>query len=677
MDKYKFYAGQEIQSEELNGAIDSLISNLSKRSSFFIDYGILEAAELYKATENPLWNLYGKFDISQNGEVAYHIDVSSGVAIDKNQQLIHIPTDSTEEFNADKPNYVDALGNAIPKSTGHIKIPVVNGVMNYVYIQYLQQVDTATAQNGEPVDKYTIDPDTGVVNYTSFIDGYKIGVVQNVADIPLDALYLGSVDASDINLVIDMSNKTYAKVNAAFIKAKITDEAPATYENGQLISMDDHIKAIANIDYVSPNNPHGMSLNDIPGLIESIGPYSFHPQIFNTNGIVDLSDTTPGPLFGTATTVNKPNSSDTMPSVILTPIGSKQYVNIEGTSYIASHSVLSEVYDGVGLSYTKLEDEIRCDFSKDARAENGYFYICATHGIDEANVSALKITAIHTGETTKDDENILPNLIHNFKTILSNQGYSYRQYLLLGIVFFNHTAEQFEYLTDPDTGQGNIYVLDIRRFGTIGTDNLLFEKRLYPSDYSSHTNVAYINRNINLLNNTLKSKNITGTIITGNSVIANGRFYENTALLVPPGTIITFAGPVTPAGYLLCDGSAVSKTQYADLYNALINPSTGLCYYGETANEFYLPDLRGKFIRGYGSYDSARASAELGVTQEDAILNHRHRYIGYGTNDGGFPGRSGDGNTLDSWTTYTSDDGYRSADENRPINMAMLYCIKY
>ena len=38
---------------------------------------------------------------------------------------------------------------------------------------------------------------------------------------------------------------------------------------------------------------------------------------------------------------------------------------------------------------------------------------------------------------------------------------------------------------------------------------------------------------------------------------------------VRPGTIIDFAGVVTPTAYLDCDGAAVSRTTYADLFSAL------------------------------------------------------------------------------------------------------------
>lgn len=70
--------------------------------------------------------------------------------------------------------------------------------------------------------------------------------------------------------------------------------------------------------------------------------------------------------------------------------------------------------------------------------------------------------------------------------------------------------------------------------------------------------------------------------------------------LLPAGSIIAYAGSVVPNGYLLCDGTAVSKTDYANLYNSI----GGI--YGETDETFKLPDLRDRFIMG-GAFPSSNS----------------------------------------------------------------------
>jgi microcystin-dependent protein len=59
---------------------------------------------------------------------------------------------------------------------------------------------------------------------------------------------------------------------------------------------------------------------------------------------------------------------------------------------------------------------------------------------------------------------------------------------------------------------------------------------------------------------------------------------------VPPGALIPFAGVRVPEGYLLCDGSDISREQYPSLFYAIDT------LYGDGDGEttFTLPDLRGR-----------------------------------------------------------------------------------
>ena len=60
------------------------------------------------------------------------------------------------------------------------------------------------------------------------------------------------------------------------------------------------------------------------------------------------------------------------------------------------------------------------------------------------------------------------------------------------------------------------------------------------------------------------------------------------------GTIKPWPKASAPSGYLLCDGSAVSRTTYADLF-AVISTTYGA---GDSSTTFYVPDLQGKFPQG-------------------------------------------------------------------------------
>lgn len=69
------------------------------------------------------------------------------------------------------------------------------------------------------------------------------------------------------------------------------------------------------------------------------------------------------------------------------------------------------------------------------------------------------------------------------------------------------------------------------------------------------------------------------------------------AYMVPPGFIMPYAGSSVPSGWLDCDGSAVSRTTYADLFTA-ISTTWGI---GNGTTTFNVPDLRGRVIVGAGT----------------------------------------------------------------------------
>jgi len=67
--------------------------------------------------------------------------------------------------------------------------------------------------------------------------------------------------------------------------------------------------------------------------------------------------------------------------------------------------------------------------------------------------------------------------------------------------------------------------------------------------------------------------------------------------LVPAGAILAFGGATAPTGWLLCNGAAISRVTYLNLFNA-IGTAHG---YGDNiavTGTFNLPDYRGRFIRG-------------------------------------------------------------------------------
>ena len=99
--------------------------------------------------------------------------------------------------------------------------------------------------------------------------------------------------------------------------------------------------------------------------------------------------------------------------------------------------------------------------------------------------------------------------------------------------------------------------------------------------------------------------NISGNGTSGQAVVSDGDgsfSYESN--IVPSGALMPYAGTSAPTGFLLCDGSAVSRTTYATLFSA-ISTTYGS---GDSSSTFNLPDLRGRVIAGQDDMGGASAN---------------------------------------------------------------------
>ena len=100
--------------------------------------------------------------------------------------------------------------------------------------------------------------------------------------------------------------------------------------------------------------------------------------------------------------------------------------------------------------------------------------------------------------------------------------------------------------------------------------------------------------------------NVTGNADTATNATndGNGNNIANTYLPAVVGAVVAFAGSTTPDGWLLCDGSAVSRTTYAALY-AVIGTTYGS---GDGSTTFNLPNLTDKFIQGNATSGTVKSA---------------------------------------------------------------------
>lgn len=154
------------------------------------------------------------------------------------------------------------------------------------------------------------------------------------------------------------------------------------------------------------------------------------------------------------------------------------------------------------------------------------------------------------------------------------------------------------------------------------------------------------------------------------------------ASLIPAGTILATGRSTAPTGFLLCDGSAVSRSTYGDLFTA-IGTTFGS---GNGSTTFNLPNTQGVFLRGTGSQTVSGKSysgPSVGANQADQFQGHKHEWVnGIQYNAGSFnAGGGAAGNTLTQSTGPANvSDGTngtpRAGDETRPVNLGVNYMIK-
>ncbi len=171
---------------------------------------------------------------------------------------------------------------------------------------------------------------------------------------------------------------------------------------------------------------------------------------------------------------------------------------------------------------------------------------------------------------------------------------------------------------------------------------------------------------------------------------------SSVAIAAPTGAIFIWATSTAPTGWLLCDGTAVSRTTYAALF-AVLGVTHGS---GDGATTFNLPDYRGRFLRGVDggiARDPDRATRtamnaggntgdNVGSVQTDGFQGHFHTEsapnTGYYTISyaGGIQTdlQVGSRNISSSSPTNDGTNGVpRTTSETRPTNAGVNYIIKY
>lgn len=151
------------------------------------------------------------------------------------------------------------------------------------------------------------------------------------------------------------------------------------------------------------------------------------------------------------------------------------------------------------------------------------------------------------------------------------------------------------------------------------------------------------------------------------------------ASLFPVGIIVAFPKNSEPTSFLECDGSALLRTTYSELFGVI-----GTDYGNNDSTDFLIPDLRGRFVRGWdhGAGNDPDAATRLnrgdgtsgdnvGTYQADEFESHSHNLQG--------GSETGNGDKIETSTGGSPDvsSDASGGNETRPKNVNLMYCIRY
>jgi len=113
----------------------------------------------------------------------------------------------------------------------------------------------------------------------------------------------------------------------------------------------------------------------------------------------------------------------------------------------------------------------------------------------------------------------------------------------------------------------------------------------------------------------LKPLDVIGTINTSSD------FTINYVPIAPPiGSVTAYTVAISPPGWLICDGSGVSRLEYASLYS-IIGTQFGS---GDGSTTFNLPNYQGAFLRGIGTNGVYSGPTSIDLSQNHATQTHNH-----------------------------------------------------
>lgn len=178
------------------------------------------------------------------------------------------------------------------------------------------------------------------------------------------------------------------------------------------------------------------------------------------------------------------------------------------------------------------------------------------------------------------------------------------------------------------------------------------------------------------------------------------------AVGTPYGAFLPWPGETPPPGYIKANGALLARTgggAYPKLTAAFLGGglkvvteavwtagAKGSYSQGDGSTNYRIPELRGEFIRGVDDGRGVDAGRALGSWQADAsqkitgtlggAVQYRAGTLpatgAFGNGSGGPNGNDNSGGDPSRYVDFDSSRVVRTADETRPRNVSVLWCIR-
>ena len=186
----------------------------------------------------------------------------------------------------------------------------------------------------------------------------------------------------------------------------------------------------------------------------------------------------------------------------------------------------------------------------------------------------------------------------------------------------------------------------------------------------NETDIAQLGSSKANINGSSTQRFAVGNPVSNSDAVNKGYLLKNG---LPPGFVVFCGFETVPEGYLICDGSAISRTTYSELFTAIGT----LFGSGDSSTTFNIPDLIDKFIQGHTTVGTVKSAGLPNITGSLTPAN--------GTTSGAFVGDYASGgyqagpNTflVASFNASRSSGIYGASNTVQPPAVTMLPIIKY